>query len=51
MQKRFAGINPSCDVFSPMMQISRLLTPATTRPYHTLRPTRIVESTVKRQDK
>ncbi|HTX76787.1 MAG TPA: hypothetical protein VMD29_11325 [Terracidiphilus sp.] len=51
MQKRLAGINPNWSVLNPMTQISTLFTAATSSPIHNLRPTRIVESTVNKQEK
>src|SRR5271155_5895203 len=51
MQNTFAGIKPYCDVCNPITQTMRLLTPETTRPLHILLPTRIVATTVRKQDR
>jgi len=51
MQNTFAGIKPYCDVCNPITQTMRLLTPETTRPVHILLPTRIVATTVRKQDR
>jgi hypothetical protein len=51
MQNRFAGIKPYCDVCNPITQTMRLLTPETTRPIHIFLPTRIVATTVRKQDR
>lgn len=50
MQNTFAGIKPYCDVCNPITQTMRLLTPETTRPVHIFLPTRIVATTVRKQD-
>jgi len=51
MQNTFAGIKPYCDVCNPITQTMRLLTPETTRPVHIFLPTRIVATTVRKQDR
>ena len=51
MQNTFAGIKPYCDVCNPITQTMRLLMPETTRPVHIFLPTRIVATTVRRQDR
>jgi hypothetical protein len=51
MQNTFAGIKPYCDVCNPITQTMRLLTPATIRPVHIFRPTRMVATTVRKQDR
>jgi hypothetical protein len=51
MQNTFAGIKPYCDVCNPITQTMRLLTPETTRPLHIFLPTRIVATTVRRQER
>lgn len=51
MQNTFAGIKPYCDVCNPITQTMRLLTPETTRPVHNFLPTRIVATTVRKQDR
>ena len=51
MQNKLAGIKPSCPVRNPITQMMALFTPATASPVHRLRPTRIVERTVRQQDK
>jgi hypothetical protein len=51
MQNTFAGIKPYCDVWNPITQTMRLLTPATIRPVHIFLPTRIVATTVRKQDR
>jgi hypothetical protein len=51
MQNTFAGIKPNCDVCNPITQTMRLLTPETTRPVHIFLPTRIVATTVRKQDR
>ena len=51
MQNTFAGIKPNCDVCNPIQQTMRLLTPETTRPAHIFLPTRIVATTVRKQDR
>jgi hypothetical protein len=43
-------MNPSCDVFTAMTQISALLIPAITHPSQRFFPTRIVEVMVKTQE-
>lgn len=44
-------MKPNWAVRTPITQMSTLFTAATASPIHSLRPTRIVESTVKTQDK
>jgi hypothetical protein len=51
MQNTFAGIKPYCDVCNPITQTTRLLTPETTRPLHIFLPTRMVATTVRKQDR
>jgi hypothetical protein len=51
MQNPFAGIKPYCDVCNPITQTMRLLTPETTRPVHIFLPTKIVATTVRKQDR
>jgi hypothetical protein len=51
MQNTFAGIKPYCDVCNPITQTMRLLTPETTRPLHIFLPTRIVATTVRKQER
>lgn len=51
MQKTFAGMKPSCAVRNPMMHMITLLTPARAQPSQHRRPTRIVEATVKTQER
>src|ERR1700756_5837704 len=51
MQKTFAGIKPYCDVCNPITQTMRLLRPETTRPVHIFLPSRIVATTVSKQDR
>src|ERR1700677_3314222 len=51
MQNTFAGIKPYCDVCNPITQTMRLLTPETIRPVHIFLPTRIVATTVRKQDR
>ena len=51
MQNTFAGIKPYCDVCNPITQTMRLLMPETTRPVHIFLPTRIVATTVRKQDR
>jgi hypothetical protein len=51
MQKTFAGMKPNCSVRNPMMHMITLLTPARAQPSQHRRPTRIVEATVKIQDR
>jgi hypothetical protein len=51
MQKTFAGMKPNCSVRNPMMHMITLLTPARAQPSQHRRPTRIVEATVKMQDR
>jgi hypothetical protein len=51
MQKTFAGIRPYCNVCNAITQTIRLLTPETTRPVHIFLPTRIVATTVRKQDR
>lgn len=51
MQNKFAGINPDCSVRKPITHISTLLAAQSTQPSQRRRPTRIVEATVKTQDK
>jgi hypothetical protein len=51
MQNTFAGIKPYCDVCNPITQTMRLLTPETIRPLHIFLPTRIVATTVRKQDR
>ncbi len=51
MQNTFAGIKPYCAVCIPITQTMRLLTHETTRPVHIFFPTRIVATTVRRQDR
>ena len=51
MQKTLAGMNPSCDVRKPIMQIMTLLTVARAQPSQQRRPTRIVEAMVNTQDR
>jgi hypothetical protein len=51
MQNTFAGIKPYCDVCNPITQTMRLLTHETTRPVHIFLPTRIVATTVRKQDR
>ncbi len=51
MQNKFAGMKPSCPVLNPITQMIRLLTAAITQPVQHLLPIRIVEKTVRTQDK
>jgi hypothetical protein len=51
MQNTFAGIKPYCDVCNAITQTIRLLTPENTRPAHIFLPTRIVATTVRKQDR
>lgn len=51
MQNTLAGMKPSCSVLSPIMHMSTLLTPANAQPSQHRRPTKIVETTVRTQDK
>jgi hypothetical protein len=51
MQKTLAGMKPSCSVLRPMTQMSTLFTPANAQPSQHRRPTRMVDATVKTQDK
>src|SRR5258708_798710 len=51
MQNKFAGMKPSCSVLSPMTQMIKLFAAASTQPSQHLLPTRIVEKTVRTQDK
>jgi hypothetical protein len=51
MQNTFAGIKPYCDVCNPITQTMRLLTPETTRPVHIFLPSRIVATTVRKQER
>src|ERR1700761_21527 len=51
MQNTFAGIKPYCAVCNPITQTMRLLTQETASPLHILLPTRIVATTVRKQDK
>ena len=50
-QKRLAGINPHCAVWSPMMQTTTLFIAASAQPSQHRLPIRIVEVMVKTQDK
>ena len=49
-QKRFAAMNPDCEVLAPMTQMMTLFVPATIHPDHMRRPIRTVESTVSRHE-
>jgi len=51
MQKRFAGIKPSCDVRNPMTQTIKLLTIATRSPIHDFRASSNVASTVRKHER
>jgi hypothetical protein len=51
MQNTFAGIKPYCAVCNPITQTMRLLTPETTRPVHIFLPTKMVATTVRKQDR
>src|ERR1700749_720645 len=51
MQNTFAGIKPYCEVCNLITQTMRLLTPETTRPVHIFLPTRMVATTVRKQDR
>ena len=51
MQNTFAGMKPYCDVCNPITQTMRLLTPETIRPVHIFLPTRMVATTVRKQDR
>jgi hypothetical protein len=51
MQNTFAGIKPYCDVCKPITQTMRLLAHETTRPLHIFLPTRMVATTVRKQDR
>ncbi len=51
IQNRLAGMNPNCAVCTPITQMGKLFTAATASPIHSLQPTRIVESTVNRQER
>src|ERR1700683_961388 len=51
MQKRFAGIKPNCAVRNPIKQMTMLLTAARSQPSQQRRPTKIVETIVRMQDK
>jgi hypothetical protein len=51
MQNTLAGMNPSWSVLRPMMQTRTLLMPASAQPSQHRRPTRIVDATVKTQDR
>jgi hypothetical protein len=51
MQKTLAGMKPNCSVRNPMMHMITLLTPARAQPSQHRRPTRIVDTTVKMQDR
>ncbi len=51
MQKTFAGMKPNCAVRNPMTHMITLLTPARAQPSQHRRPTRMVEATVKIQER
>jgi hypothetical protein len=51
MQNTFAGMKPNCDVRNPITQTIKLLTIETRSPVQDFRPTRIVASTVSRQER
>ena len=51
MQNTFAGIKPYWQVCNPIAQTMRLLTPETTRPLHIFLPTKMVATTVRKQDR
>ena len=46
----FAAINPVCAVFIPIRQMITLFAPATIQPCHNRRPTRMVDTTVRRHE-
>jgi hypothetical protein len=50
-QNRFAGINPNCEVRTPMMQTTKLLTIEIRSPVHDFRPTRIVAKMVRKHER
>ncbi len=50
MQKMLAGTKPNWAVRKPMKQTMTLLAPAMIQPCHSLRPTRMVEATVRTQE-
>ncbi len=47
MQKRFAGMNPNCEVREAMTQTTRLFAPAIIHPCQNFLPMRTVETTVR----
>ena len=51
MQKTFAGMNPNCSVRNPITHMMMLLTPASAQPSQHRRPTRIVDATVRMQER
>ncbi len=51
MQNTLAGMNPSCDVLRPIMQMMTLLTVASAHPSQQRRPTRTVDAMVNTQDR
>jgi hypothetical protein len=51
MQKRFAGIKPSCDVRNPIAQTIKLLTIAIRSPIQDFRASSIVARTVRKQER
>jgi hypothetical protein len=51
MQKRLAGIKPTCAVLTPITHMMAELTPARTQPSQQRFPTKMVEITVNKHDK
>jgi hypothetical protein len=51
MQKRFAGIKPSCDVRNPMTQTIKLLAIAIRSPIQDFRASSIVAKTVRKKER